>query len=211
MGGMNTADGLHHRATEVAGAARAFHAGAEEPGSLAAAPDSLAALEEALQVLSAAWYQLAADASPGIVERQCGRASEAPSWPRFDGIPREQEVRLMGTLHDVAAAFARCAGVASSARTTTSSSTRGPARSSESRSIAPDQGMRLLKVAKVRAAKAVGTATAAVKRADLQAIELDIWRGRVVWASELTTANGTEYDVKVNARSGKVVSKKVDD
>jgi hypothetical protein len=111
MGGMNTADGLHHRATEVAGAARAFHAGAEEPGSLAAAPDSLAALEEALQVLSAAWYQLAADASPGIVERQCGRASEAPSWPRFDGIPREQEVRLMGTLHDVAAAFARCAGV----------------------------------------------------------------------------------------------------
>jgi hypothetical protein len=109
MGGMNTADRLHHRATEVAGAARAFHAGAEEPGSHAAAPDSLAALEEALQVLSAAWYQLAADASPGIVERQCGRASEAPSWPRFDGIPREQEVRLMGTLHDVAAAFARCA------------------------------------------------------------------------------------------------------
>jgi uncharacterized membrane protein YkoI len=71
--------------------------------------------------------------------------------------------------------------------------------------------MRLLKVAKVRAAKAVGTATAAVKRADLQAIELDRWRGRVVWESELTTANGTEYDVKVNARSGKVVSKKVDD
>lgn len=75
----------------------------------------------------------------------------------------------------------------------------------------PDQGMRLLKVAKVRAAKAVRTATAAVKRADLQAIELDRWRGRVVWEAEVTTASGTEYDVKVNARSGKVVSKKVDD
>ena len=75
----------------------------------------------------------------------------------------------------------------------------------------PDRGMRLLKVAKVRAAKAVRTASAAVKRADLRAIELDRWRGRVVWEAELATANGTEYDVKVNARTGKVVSKKIDD
>ncbi len=118
MVGMNTADRLHHRATELVGAARAFHAGAEEPGSHAAAPDSLAALEEALQVLSAAWYQLAADASPGIVERRCGRGSEAPSWPRFDGVSREQEVRLMGTLHDVAAAFARCARACRDGRST---------------------------------------------------------------------------------------------
>ena len=75
----------------------------------------------------------------------------------------------------------------------------------------PDRGMRLLKVAKVRAAKAVRTTLAAVKRADLRAIELDRWRGRVVWEAELATANGTEYDVKVNARTGKVVSKKIDD
>ena len=107
--GMNAADRLHHCAAELVGAARAFHAGAEEPGSHAAAPESLAALEEALQVLSAAWYQLAADASPGIVERRRGPGSEARPWPRFDGVSREQEVRLMGTLHDVAAAFARCA------------------------------------------------------------------------------------------------------
>ena len=71
--------------------------------------------------------------------------------------------------------------------------------------------MRLLNVAKVRAAKAVRAGTEAVKRADLRALELDRWRGRVVWEVELTTPNGTEYDVKVNARTGKVVSKKIDD
>jgi len=69
----------------------------------------LETLEEALQALSAAWYQLAADASPGIVEQRRTVDSEPPSWRRFDGVSREQEVRLMGTLHDVAAAFARCA------------------------------------------------------------------------------------------------------
>ena len=106
---MNGTDRLHHCAAELVEAARAFHAGAEVAGSHAAAPDSLAALEEALQMLSAAWYQLAADASPGIVERRRWRGSEAPSWPRVDGVSREQEVRLVGTLHDVAAAFARCA------------------------------------------------------------------------------------------------------
>jgi hypothetical protein len=104
---MNTADRLRHRASELVGAARAFHASAREPGSHATAPDALAALEEALQVLSGAWYQLAADALPEIVDRRCGRGSEAPSWPRVDGLSREQAVRLMGTLHD--AAFARCA------------------------------------------------------------------------------------------------------
>ena len=106
---MNTADRLHYRAAELVEAARAFHAGADEPGSHAAVPDSLAALEDALQVLSAAWYQLAADASPGIAERQRGRASSAPSWPKVNWLSREQEVRLMGTLHDIAAAFSRCA------------------------------------------------------------------------------------------------------
>jgi hypothetical protein len=44
----------------------------------------------ALQLLSAAWYRLAADAAPR------------------EGLSREQEVRLTGALHDVAAAFARC-------------------------------------------------------------------------------------------------------
>jgi hypothetical protein len=107
--GMNTANHLRHSALDLVEAARTFQAAAQAPASHGAAPDSLEALEEALQALSAAWYQLAADASPGIVERRRGRDSDEPSWPGVDGLSREQEVRLMGTLHDVAAAFARCA------------------------------------------------------------------------------------------------------
>jgi hypothetical protein len=114
--GMNTASQLHDRASDIVKAARGFQAAAEEPASHAAAPDSLAALEETLQVLSAAWYRLAGDASPGIVERRCGPGSEEPSWPRSDGLSREEEVRLIGTLHDVAAAFARCARACREAR-----------------------------------------------------------------------------------------------
>jgi hypothetical protein len=61
------------------------------PSSLADAPAALDSLQEELQMLSAAWYRFAAEAVPG------------------DGLSREQEVRLKGALHDVAAAFARCA------------------------------------------------------------------------------------------------------
>ena len=106
---MEIEDRLNTRASELVGEARRFQSAAAQPGCHIDAPDALASLEEALQVLSAAWYQLAADGSPGIVERRRGRGSGAPSPPRFDGLPHEQEVRLMGTLHDVAAAFARCA------------------------------------------------------------------------------------------------------
>jgi hypothetical protein len=105
--GMRTADPLHHRAAELLEAARAFQADAGQPGSHEAGVDSLASLEEALQILSAAWYQLAADASSGIAERAHGR-----------GLSREQEVRLMATLHDIAAAFARCARTCREGRST---------------------------------------------------------------------------------------------
>jgi len=90
---METEDSLNVRASELLEDALRFQSAAAEPGGHVEAPDALTSLEEALQVLSAAWYQLAADASPGLVE----------------GRSREQEVRLKGTLHDVAAAFARCA------------------------------------------------------------------------------------------------------
>jgi hypothetical protein len=93
--GVNSPSQLHNRASDIVEAARGFQAAAEEPASHAAVPDSLAALEEALQVLSAAWYQLAGDASPGIVERPCGPGSEEPSWPWFDGRSREEEVRSL--------------------------------------------------------------------------------------------------------------------
>jgi hypothetical protein len=108
MGPMNSADRLNERASRLVEDARAFQAAAEQPGSHSAAPDSLASLEEALQALSAAWYRLAADTSPRIAERQRRIGSGAPSPQRVDGLSREQEVRLVGTLHDVAAAFARC-------------------------------------------------------------------------------------------------------
>ena len=109
MPGMDTPHRLDQRAAELADAARNFHTAAGRPGAHAAAPDSLASLEDALQALSGAWYQLAADASPGIVARRVGWGSRAGRRPDVDELSREQEVRLMGALHDVAAAFARCA------------------------------------------------------------------------------------------------------
>lgn len=118
MVGMKTANDLRNRAAELVEAARAFQAAAEQPGTHAGAPDCLRSLEEALQVLSGAWYQLAADASPGIVARRRGRGSEAGSWPRVEGLSREQEVHLMGMLHDVAASFGRCARACREGRST---------------------------------------------------------------------------------------------
>lgn len=116
--GMNSASQLHDRASDIVEAARGFQAAAEEPASHAAAPGSLAALEEALQVLSASWYRLAADASPGIAEWRRARSSAPdPRAPR-DGLSREQEAHLVGTLHDVAAAFASCARACREGRST---------------------------------------------------------------------------------------------
>ena len=106
---MNSMDPLHNSAAELIKAAQAFHSAAGQPGSHAAAPPSLARTEEALQLLSGAWYQLAAAAAPGIAmrRRQSGTRDAPLSGP--DGLSHEQEVRLVATLHDVAAAFARCA------------------------------------------------------------------------------------------------------
>ena len=97
---LQSADHLQARASELVEAARAFQSAAEARRSHAGAPDALSSLEEALQVLSAAWYQLGADA-----------------W-QVDAPTREEEVRLVGALHDVAAAFARCARSCREARAT---------------------------------------------------------------------------------------------
>ena len=91
---MRTTDPIEGHVSELARAAQRFRSAAQEPGGHAAAPEALASLEETLQVLSAAWYQLAADAAPAAARA---------------GLYRELEVQLVGTLHDVAAAFARCA------------------------------------------------------------------------------------------------------
>jgi hypothetical protein len=117
-GRMEPGEDLSTRASELLDDARKFQSAAAQPGCCNDAPDALASLEEALQVLSAAWYHVAADASPGIVElrRDCG--PEAPSPLRGDGLSREQQVLLAGTLHDVAAGFARCARACREGRST---------------------------------------------------------------------------------------------
>jgi hypothetical protein len=106
---MTSLDPLRDPASALVEAAEDFHHAAEHRGSHLAAPASLESLQEALQVLSAAWYRLAADASAGIVERERPSGPAVGSSPHRDGLSREQEVRLMGALHDVAAALARCA------------------------------------------------------------------------------------------------------
>jgi hypothetical protein len=106
---MTSPDSLRDPASALVEAAKDFHQAAEHRGSHLAAPASLESLQEALQVLSAAWYRVAADASAGIVEREHPSGVAVGSWPHGDGLSREQEVRLLGALHDVAAAFARCA------------------------------------------------------------------------------------------------------
>ena len=115
---MEIAERLSPRASELVEAARRFQSAAAQPGCHIDAPDALVSIEEALQALSAACYQLAADASPGIVERPRDRGSEAPPPLGGDRLPREQEVLLMGTLHDVAAGFARCARTCREGRST---------------------------------------------------------------------------------------------
>jgi hypothetical protein len=117
MVGMHTPSPLQKRASELVEAARSFQAAAEQPGGHQATPDLLADLEEGLQVLSAAWYQLAADASTEIAKHRGGE-SRGSSWTEVHGLSREQEVQLMGTLHDVAAAFASCARTCREGRST---------------------------------------------------------------------------------------------
>jgi hypothetical protein len=115
MGRMNSTDPLHDHAAELIDAARAFHAAASEPGRHTGAPLSLARTEEALQLLSRSWYQIAADAAPGIAQRGRREALDHPD-SRGKGLSHEQEVHLIATFHDVAAAFARCARVCREAR-----------------------------------------------------------------------------------------------
>jgi len=111
---MTTQDSPRDSVNALAEAAGAFQRAAQTPGSHLAAPETLASLQESLQVLSGAWYGVAADAASGIAVRTAGEGTSR----RRDGLSREQEVRLMGALHDVAAAFARCARACREAQST---------------------------------------------------------------------------------------------
>jgi hypothetical protein len=106
---MELGEDLSRRASELVENARRFQSAAAQPGCHIAAPDALRSLEEALQVLSAAWYQLAADAAPGMSARRHGAGGPARSRAAQHGLSRETEVRLVGALHDVASGLARSA------------------------------------------------------------------------------------------------------
>lgn len=87
---MNSMDPLHNSAAELIKAAQVFHSAAGQPGSHAAAPPSRARTEEALQLLSGAWYQLAADAAPGIAmrRRQAGTRHPRSQDPTVSRVSR---------------------------------------------------------------------------------------------------------------------------
>jgi hypothetical protein len=92
IGAMTSPHSPEHSLAALVDAARAFRWAVEARGGHGASPEYLALQQEALRELSAAWYRLAA----GVAA------------PHGD-LSREQEVKLIGALHDVAAAFARCA------------------------------------------------------------------------------------------------------
>ena len=105
-----TSDRIDDHASALLEAARDLQKAASERGSSEAATAALESLEAALQALSGAWYQVAADAVPGIPARQRRAMAPPKTLPAASRrLSREQEVRLVVTLHDVAAAFARCA------------------------------------------------------------------------------------------------------
>ena len=105
---MEPGENLSRRASELVEDARTFRSAAAQPGGHIAVPDALGALEEALQLLSAAWYQLAADTAPGMAARRHGGVPTGFGASE-NGLSREAEVQLVGALHDVASGLARTA------------------------------------------------------------------------------------------------------
>jgi hypothetical protein len=106
-------------AADIRDAAQRLHHGTGEPGSSMAAPGALVSLEEALQVLSAGWFELAADAAPWVIRRRRQSGTSKAAGPRSDdALSRAQEVHLAATFHDLAAAFAGCARACRETRAT---------------------------------------------------------------------------------------------
>jgi hypothetical protein len=102
---------IEESARELETAARAAREAAGQPGCSAAAVPLLASLEHALRLLSAGWYQLAADAAPGVAARRSGRVdgNEDSEGTPASGLSHEEETNLVATLHGVAAALASSA------------------------------------------------------------------------------------------------------
>lgn len=116
---MSSADRIEDHASDLVDAAQAVREAVGRPCSSAASSPLLASLAEALQLLSAGWYEVAADAAPGVSKRRrLGPTSRQAEVPVDEMLSREQEAQLLATLHDVAAAFAGCARICREARST---------------------------------------------------------------------------------------------
>lgn len=75
----------------------------------------------------------------------------------------------------------------------------------------PDAALRLRPAAKVTPVQAVRISTRAVPGSALHDLELRRWRGNVAWKAEVVTRRGVEYEVVLDAGTGKLLSKRVDD
>ena len=99
---------LKQPADDLLSAARALGNAAEAPGASAALGAVVPRLQETLRVVSASLYTLADDAVPAFAERR--RLGPGVQVDHAAGMSREQEVRVVSTIHDLAATFSRCAG-----------------------------------------------------------------------------------------------------
>lgn len=108
---------LYDGACDLLEAARDIEAAAASSGASEAVPATLGTLEETLQVLSASFYQLAADAASGVSARRNRERQGAQERARPpSGLAHERERELMATLHNAACGLARAARVCRDAR-----------------------------------------------------------------------------------------------
>jgi hypothetical protein len=94
---------LNHRADDLQSAALAFSKAADCPGASAALGGAVTRLQETLRVLSASLYTLADDAVPELAQRR--RLGAGARVEHASGLSREQEIRVVSTIHDLGAAL----------------------------------------------------------------------------------------------------------
>lgn len=95
-------------------AAVAFAEVADAPGSSASFSAAVLRLEKSLGVISAGLYAVARDAVPAVAKR--GHLDLSCQVDSAVGLSREQEIRLLTTIHDLAAALGGCARLCSGVR-----------------------------------------------------------------------------------------------
>ncbi len=79
------------------------------------------------------------------------------------------------------------------------------------RDRAPDRRIALRTRATVTPLQAAQISVRAIPGGMLHSLELDRWRGRVVWEAEVVSRSGVEFELVVAARGGTLLSKKIDD